>query len=336
MLFLTADIGGTNSRFGLVRIEAASCGTAVGTGQAAGFGDACDTAFGPAFSSIHLESSVWLPTAGAASFAELLTRLKEEAPHIGDIAVDAAAFALAGPVERGGSYCRPPNVGWAAHIEDVSAAVATRRALFLNDFVAQAMACLYPDVLTLRTIHEGRAVAGSPVAVMGAGTGLGKCLLLPGGMPLPSEGGHGLFPFAGEEEFRFADFAVRHAGRELIGDTVVSGMGLRLLHAFHTGEWLEPAQVAQRLHAQHPVECWFARFYGRVCRNYVLDTLALGGLFICGGVAGQNPNLLENSEFLAEFHRSDAYRPLLEQIPLRLVTSRDAALYGAALYALHV
>ncbi len=312
MRILTADIGGTHSRFGLLERD-----------NTAGQGDPV------------LVDSVWLPTAKVNSFAALLDLARREAPRIMCEPAAAAAFAVAGPVENG-IICRPPNIGWDIDLNEVRPLLPATRVFLLNDFVAQAMACTAPHLVDARLIYSGEPPCHSPVAVVGAGTGLGKCLLLPGSppSPLPSEGGHTLFPFIGPEEFAFAEFAAKHTQRRIIGDVAVSGMGLRLLYAFHTGEWREPKEVAAALTPDHPVERWFARFYGRACQAYVLETLALGGLFIAGGVAASNPNLIIHPAFLEEFRNSEAHRHLLERIPVLLVHGREAALYGAALYAL--
>ena len=311
MRILTADIGGTNSRFGLVEFDGK-----VGS------------------RSLRLVSSIWLPTSESPDFTGLLQRMGQEAPHIA-ADLDAAAFALAGPIENG-VFCRPPNIGWSVHLDDIRSLLPTSNFFLLNDFVAQAFACNAPELVDARVLYSGTPICHTPVAIIGAGTGLGKCLLLPGlpPTPLPSEGGHAVFPFVGREEFEFADFVGRHTQRRIIGDVVLSGMGLRLLHAFHTGQWLEPAAIASVLTPDHPSERWFARFYGRACQGFVLDTLAQGGLFIAGGIAAKNPNFVVHPEFLEEFRNADAHRKLLEQVPVYLVHGPDAALYGAALYAL--
>lgn len=311
MLILAADIGGTNSRFGLIRLGTGRMGQPI----------------------VQLAGRVRLSTPDFPDLPAMLEHLRHNDPAIGNVPVDAAAFALAGPIERGGTFSNPPNIAWSVDLADIRPLLQADHVFLLNDFVAQAEACTLPDLLNMQTIRTGRAVPAAPCAVVGAGTGLGKCLLLPGGGTLPSEGGHGVFPFSGAEEYRFAEFVESYTNQQLEGDTILSGSGLRFLYAFHTGEWLEPAEAASRLHAAHPVEAWFARFYGRACRNYILDTLALGGLYISGGVAAKNPNLLTNPAFLAGLDNCPANRPLLEQVPVYLVSNPDAALYGAALYA---
>ena len=78
---------------------------------------------------------------------------------------------------------------------------------------------------------------------------------------------------------------------------------------------------------------WYARFYGRACRNYVLATLALGGLYITGGMALRVP-ALSHPAFAEEFHNSLAQERLLRNIPVFHVRKPEAGLWGAALYGL--
>lgn len=341
MRVLAADIGGTNSRFALYETDGLARGD-VPRPQ--------DRLCG-----------VRLPTARAASFADLLRRAAAEEPGLfappqasgadasgaGAIPPALLVLAVAGPV-RDGRRCTPPNIPWAVDLDDPALRAPDMPplppVLLINDFVAQAYACLRPAALDVVDVLAGHSVPDAPTAVVGAGTGLGKCLLLPPsgvGMPpraLPSEGGHALFPFTDEREMTFAAFVRAHTGRQVIGDLVVSGPGLRLLHAFHTGQWLEPAEVTARLMScgddddLRSVLAWFARFYGRACRDYVLETLALGGLFIAGGVAAAMPALVTHPAFAEAFRQSDTHADLLRGVPVRLVCSPDAGLLGAALY----
>ncbi|MDR3042899.1 MAG: glucokinase [Desulfovibrio sp.] len=345
MRVLAADIGGTNSRFALYETDGLARGDMP-----------------------HPQDrlcSVRLPTACTASFADLLRRAAAEQPGL-FTSPSLLVLAVAGPV-RGGRRCTPPNIPWTVDLDDPALRGPDMPplppVLLINDFVAQAYACLrpaapvvphvphvphVPDVLDMLDVLDGHPVPDAPIAVVGAGTGLGKCLLLPAsgdGMPpraLPSEGGHALFPFTDEREMAFATFVRAHTGRQVIGDLVVSGPGLRLLYAFHAGQWLEPAEVAARLttgkgdvgpdHVLPQVLSWFARFYGRACRDYVLETLALGGLFIAGGVAAATPALVTHPAFAEAFRQSDTHAELLRGVPVRLVRSPDAGLLGAALY----
>jgi glucokinase len=74
----------------------------------------------------------------------------------------------------------------------------------------------------------------------------------------------------------------------------------------------------------------FARFYGRCARNFALEVLALGGVYIAGGIAAKNPDILQGESFLSEFLKHETMKFLLEKIPIYVVVDYNVSLYGAA------
>jgi glucokinase len=333
---LAADIGATNSRFALftANLDGAS-------------------------PQISLQREQWLEGASYPSFSDVLDALKrpgnDGAPFI-DVASapDIAVLAPAGPVHD--NECHLSNLPWVVRASDVEQALGIPRALLINDFVAQAYACMAPQNIDAVPLLPGKAMPGTPIAVVGAGTGFGKALVLPAedadstaaGFPeskaltlryltsarvLPSEGGHTEFPFVGEEEFAFAAFAVKDIHvRRLLVDHIVSGKGLATLYAFHTGQSLSPPEATARAIHHPQTLATFARFYARVCRNFALNTLSLGGLFVTGGMALRLP-VLQHAEFAREFRETSPEQgALLRNIPIWHVRSHQAGLWGAAVY----
>jgi glucokinase len=302
---LAADIGGTNSRFARFRAEEGG---------------------------LELVDAVWLSTSAYGSFSELMGGLGASGLSLRAEDADIAALAVAGPVERG-VYSAPPLIPWDIDLSDAAAEFGLRRAVLVNDFVAQAYATQTPVARAARAVLEGRAVEGASVAVIGAGTGMGKAALLPDGcggyVALPSEGGHADFPFEGEWECEYQRFLLRELGEEYATyNHVVSGRGLSLLHLYLTGERLSPDEVAMK--AAPAVLERAARFYGRACRNFALETLALGGLYIAGGVAARNPSVVRHPAFAREFHSSSTHARLLRGVPVYLMADENSGLWGAA------
>jgi glucokinase len=111
---------------------------------------------------------------------------------------------------------------------------------------------------------------------------------------------------------------------------VVSGRGLRHVHWFLTGRDLAPEKITAQLTDQSETLAWAARFYGRVCRNFVLDVLARGGLYIAGGVAARTPALLTHDNFRNEFLDSATMADVLASIPVFLMDNQESGLWGAA------
>jgi glucokinase len=151
----------------------------------------------------------------------------------------------------------------------------------------------------------------------------------------PSEGGHANFPFVAKKESQFGEFLLRELGDEYItANMVVSGRGLSYTHKFLTGEELHPDEIAERISHDSETLIWASRFYGRVCRNYALEVLGLGGVYIAGGVAAKMPELVRHEAFAAEFRSSRTLGDLLKKIPVFLITNEESGLWGGAVLGL--
>lgn len=141
------------------------------------------------------------------------------------------------------------------------------------------------------------------------------------------------FPFSGEEELGYAEFNLRETGCKWVdGDNAVAGRGLHLLHKYLTGEDLTPKEISARITPESETTKWYARFYGRACRNWVMALVAHGGLYISGGIAAKNPMFVNVPEFLEEFHNCHVYQEFLHSVPVKLNTNEESGLYGAAFH----
>ena len=308
---LAADIGATNSRF--AHLE------------------------GGGASGLSLKNSVWLKTGEARSFQHLLGQVDASdlglAPHEADL----ACFAVPGPV-LGGSYCQPPWIAWDIDLDRDRPAHGLGPSLLINDFVAQAWACGTPAVAQARPVLAGQPDPHGVIGVIGAGSNLGHAALLPGGggVVLASEFGHAPFPFASGPERDFRDFLSQESGMDQpSNDLTVSGKGLSQVHHFLTSHRLEPEQVGGVMGLDSETVRWMARFYGRACRQWALACLALGGLYIAGGLAAKLPVLVEHAEFSREFRLGESMVQVLERIPVYLNLNEQSGLWGAASAALH-
>jgi glucokinase len=309
---LTADIGGTNSRF--------ACFQARENGKP------------------ELVGTQWLKTGESGSFLQLLENLNQSDFSLRPEEADIAVFAVAGPIENG-MRCSPPFISWDIDISHAREDLGIRRSFLINDFVAQAYACCSEIGENAEQVKSGKIVKDSAISVIGAGTGLGKAVIIPDGkggyLAIPSEGGHASFPFETEQECRFREFLFKELGDTYITwNKVVSGKGISLVHEFLTGEQSNPRDVIQKILPDSETLVWASRFYGRACRNYALETLSLGGMYISGGVAARTPELVQHTAFSEEFSRSDTLSHLLVAIPVFLVTEQNAGLWGGAVFGM--
>jgi glucokinase len=307
---LAADIGGTNSRFAHFQIDRNG--------------------------SLALMGTKWLATTEAGSFSQLLEQLRLSDAAFPVDEADIAVIAVAGPVKYR-TYSAPPYISWDIDLASEENKKVFRQGYLINDFVAQAYACPSPVGKSARTILAGEIDPAGTIGVIGAGTALGKALLVPipghGFVALPSEGGHAYFPFISAREMDFREFYQKKSGQQHITDNlVVSGRGLRYIHWFLCGEALEPKEISARFPPESETLAWAATFFGRVCRDFALDVLALGGLYIAGGVAARNPEILTHANFRNEFLDSPTMGHLLANIPVFLIDNQDSGLWGAAFY----
>jgi glucokinase len=305
---LAADIGGTNSRFACFHVDETD--------------------------KLTLIDSQWLKTIESLSFGHLLENLKASGFCLRPEETDIAVFAIAGPVERG-VKCSPPFISWDIDISHAENDFGIRRALLINDFVAQAYACRSSIGEGAEQVKTGKIVRDAAATVIGAGTALGKAVIIPDGkggyLAIPSEGGHASFAFESKSECEFQQFLIKKLGDAYITwNKVVSGKGISYIHQFLTGEILDDREVVGKMSPGSRTLEWASRFYGRACRNFALETLSVGGIYITGGVAARTPELVTSKVFIDEFVRSDTMTDVLTRIPVFLIQEQNAGLWGGA------
>ena len=274
-----------------------------------------------------------LPTTEAGSINELLDQMERVDASWALNRFDHIVLSVPGPVlDADRAYL--PNVDW-----DVDAKTIPYPVWLINDFSAQAYACKTEVARNARLIKQGVSCALAPVAVVGAGSGIGYSVILPSGPDaccvVPSEMCHAMFPYHGDEELRLIEFALkRHPQAYATPDILVSGRGLQVIHEFYTGRRLEPSEIVEQMDLQSDTVRMYATLYGRTCRHYVLSVMATGGLFLTGGIAIKNPFLVDNDFFRSEFVRSPVMSQVLSDVEIRLFPDEDGGLWGAAFYGL--
>ncbi len=301
-----ADIGGTNSRFAwFIEIN--------GT--------------------LEKKEYVRFKTKTVGSFTELFSKLQQSGFQTNIKSKDKVVIAAAGPVQNQ-KVCFLTNIAWDIHLDTIP---ELAHGTVINDFVAQAFACLAcRQTGTLKTIQTGKEKSNSPIAVVGAGTGLGHCTLVQASgeyLPIASEAGSTLFPFWGETELAFAQF-LEGQGETIPprSDSIVSGRGLQFVHNFLNKNTAKLKDFMNELTPNSPTTALFAKFYGRVCRQYALAVLPAGGLFLSGGIVGKNPFIPEHKNFLAEFIHCPKHTKFLQNLPISILTADEPGLLGAAFY----
>ncbi len=261
-----------------------------------------------------------------------------------------ACFGIAGAVRNGA--CHTTNLPWSID-QKVLGEVLGIPFFLLNDLEASAygLRLLRPD--EFQVLQEGTLQSGNAVLVS-AGTGLGEAGLYWDGKkhhPFPSEGGHADFAAQTNEELELFQF-LHKENHHVSYERLVSGPGLYSLYRFlvetdreprcEAVESHDPSQAPSRLISelganQGDPTCQralqlFVTFYGAAAGNASLHFLAVGGVYLGGGIAPQLVKEFQSGAFIDAFTRKGRFTDLMRSIPVRIILNPRTALLGAAEY----
>lgn len=292
------------------------------------------------------------PSQGHASLEEILAKfLAGEAPKL-----RAGCFGVAGAVIEG--KCKTTNLPWQLDEVDLAKAVKAPRVKLLNDLEAAAYGMLHlrDDELVPLNPDAAPRRKGN-VAVIAAGTGLGEAMLYFDGQkhhPLASEGGHADFaPQTDEEIDLFRWLRAKHG--HVSYERLLSGPGFHNIFEFlrESGRYPESAALQEALAAGgdpnisvtrlgvagEDALCTatvdlFCSIYGAEAGNLALKCVAVGGVFIGGGIAPKlGAAVLKKGNFLKGFTGKGRFTPLMKSLDVNVALNPRAPLIGAAHYA---
>jgi len=255
--------------------------------------------------------------------------------------VDAACFAVAGPVFE--DRAEVTNLKWQIEGAALSARFGIARVALINDFYAVALGVPLLQAEDLVSLHAGDRKRGAPIAILGAGTGLGQAIVTfavsadPSSTGewgvIPSEGGHADFAPQNEEQARLFLFLHERYGH-VSWERLLSGMGLVNIYTFLGGTTDNPAEVAQLAAAgdARAVRTFeiFVDIYGAEAGNMALRVLSRGGVFLAGGVAAKNQSFFTDGKFVEAFLRKGRFREMLATMPIDLIINEKVGVIGAA------
>ena len=259
-----------------------------------------------------------------------------------DVAPDApprrAAIAVAGPVAAGEADLT--NSEWTISAAALQRDLALDRVLLLNDFAALAWALPGLADGDLFTIGGGRRLPGSPMAVLGPGTGLGVAAFVPdrGGVVLATEGGHVTMPAVDDRE---AEILRRLRARydHVSAERTLSGAGLEALYGAVSAvdgiagpdrtapEITERALAGDCVASRATLET-FCAMLGGFAGDVALSMGARGGVFVAGGIVPRFPDFMAQSRFRERFEAKGRFRDWLAAIPTFVVSHPDPAFPG--------
>jgi len=287
-----------------------------------------------------------------ADFAPLVRGFLERAGTAHD-GIEAAGFGVAGPVV--GGRARVTKLPWTIDAARLVRDLRIARVRLVNDFEALAHALSMLGPADLAPIKPGRRDPEGPIALLGAGTGLGEAIVLraPGFRVVPGEGGHADFAPRDDVEVELWRWmAARHG--HVSWDRVLSGPGLGEIYAFlrDTRRGTESAALRDKLAAARdaaPVVTTGARdgdplcgaavrmfvaAYGAEAGNLALRAVATGGVVLGGGIAPRLLDELRSEPFRAAFAAKGRLAGFLEDVAVDVIVHPNAGLVGAAAAAL--
>lgn len=325
---LVGDIGGTNSNFGIAHIINGDAELAI---------------------SIHMKSQE------ITDFTQVVNDILDLVSKKYDITINSACFAAAGVVTPKQKFCKPTNLPITIDARDIVRNTQLHCAFIVNDFevIGYGIDRIAPqDIIT---IQRGNEFKQGNKAILGAGTGLGKGILRwvsskQRYIPVASEGGHADFSAQTQLDMNL----ITHIQKQeqyictISWEDVLSGEGIKRIYTFF-GELKQYDHVDQAIgqdgpkpddifkHRNRDKHCWdtfelYTLLYARCAKNWALDALALGGIYIAGGIAAKNIDMFKLDCFVKEFANCGKQMLLLKSIPIWVVADYNVSLYGAIEY----
>jgi glucokinase len=268
--------------------------------------------------------------------------------------LSAACFGVPGPVRHG--RLKLTNLPWELDSRQLSADLKVDHVYLINDLEANGygIAELAPDKIFY--LSQGDPGAKGNRALMSAGTGLGESTLIWNGhvhIPMASEGGHGDIAARTDDEIALLGYLRKKLQGRVSYERVISGMGLENIYSFcrDVKGMEEPSWLKDRMVREDPNAVigevgvaggnelcektldMFVSAYGAEAGNLALRVLAVGGVYLGGGIAPKILTKMKDGAFMQAFLDKGRLSQLLEQAPVCVILDEKAALMGAAAYA---
>lgn len=362
-MYMSGDLGGTNFRISLFAVDASDGLAPVPPGGA------CP---GKLVHHARYRCADFME----AGFADMVGAFLEECRAEKGVegAPLAACFSCAGPIKPDNT-CKMTNLPWLISGGEVADRFSVPSVKLINDFVAAGYGLLTLEEHEYITLQEGEPEVGAPVACLGAGTGLGECYLTYDAEQRPtchaSEGGHTEWsPRSALEVKLQAHLKTKYTSEGSVNrvsvERVISGPGLADVYEFlllenpevanavavefGRVERADQAVVVATNAATEPLCAQAMQIvftaYGAEAGNVALKFLPFGGLYIAGGLAPKNKQVVLDSlepaalataaadgnrglGFLPAFLDKGRQFPVMKRIPVRLVLEEDIGQRGA-------
>ena len=279
------------------------------------------------------------------------------ANFLGSEEITSVCIGVAGPVMNG--VCKTTNLPWVLKASQIVQQIVTEKVILLNDLEATAWGILNlseDDFVELNpqavSVEEGNK------AILAAGTGLGEAIVTWDGQKnhvVATEGGHTDFAPNSNEEILLLQYLMKRYPGHVSYERLVSGEGLVNIYQFLKSldiskindeterqiQMRDPAAVISEngMNARDEL-CikalsLFCRIYGAEAGNLALKCLPYGGVVLAGGIGTKILPVIKQGVFMQGFLAKGRYGKVLEKISVKVCTNQEAALLGAAYYAMY-
>ena len=289
----------------------------------------------------------------SADFKHLNPMIEQFLADVAGERPQAVCLAIAGPVLN--DTCQLTNLSWQLDGRQMETELGIPQIRLINDFAAVGYGILALKPEDLVVLQDQPTQDRAPIAVLGAGTGLGEALLVwqpEGYQVLPLEGGHTDFAPHDELQIGLLQTLMARHGHVSV-ERVASGQGIYTIYEYLRDAGFAPesdslkAELAQgdpsAVVATHGLAgddplCTqaldtFVCVYGAEAGNLALKSLPYGGLYVAGGVAPKILAKMQDGTFIRNFLNKGRMQPLLETMRVSLILNPKVGLLGAALYA---
>lgn len=301
-------------------------------------------------STLTLEQNKRFPSAAYPGLNAILREFLENEKR----PILAACFGVPGPVKNG--RAKPTNLSWGVDAEAIAQEFGITYVSVLNDLAANAYGISQLAPSDFAVIQEGDPQAEGNRCVVSPGTGLGEAGLYWDGHRhhvWACEGGHTDFGPRNELEIAMMEYLMKQYGH-VSYERVASGMGIENIYKFlrDTKRGKELPTVAQEIEAgdagvvisKHAdagdcamcvqaIEI-FLGCLGAESGNMALKAMATGGVYLGGGIPTKMLERFKGVGFIHAFNDKGRLSALMETMPVKVILNDQAALLGAARYAL--
>lgn len=333
MYILSGDIGGTNTRLEVSLLENG------------------------------MTQSITIRKYKVANFnclSDIMDKFLSEVDLVGQI--DSVCLAVAGFVSNG--EVEVTNLPWMVSEQYISESLGIDKikVKVINDFEAIGYGIESLDrEKDIITIQQGKKDDDNLCAVVGAGTGLGMCLVSYDKDNKPrvykTEGGHVDFSPVDDEQVELFKF-MRKTFHRISPERYCSGYGIYNIYKYVVRHPLydqpeciglrralfsvsdsDKAAVIVKYAIEHREPSAlrtidiFLSIYGSVAGNLALTSLPFRGLYIAGGIAPRLIKQIKESKFLEKFREKGRVSNIMKDFPVHIIMNTDVGLIGARTYA---